>query len=250
MRSARSNLDVGIVLNLSPVYSATDSPPIRFSRRERTACWFAGTWTPCCAVEYPQDILELSRRRCPSHPRRGHAMIFRTAGLSRRELLLPDRFDGRTPISFPPAKASPSPTWVGKWRRRSLLTCFCAWIGSTNYRPCSLPKNGAAYPDLVIGRRASRMKSGAPILRLTYGPSRTPIDQGVDVARLFRWVAASTTLNGPWDIPSALGSTMSTMRRRLAFEAQRVWYKNLADSFNRNPSRHGSHVNWDHGPLV
>ena len=58
MRSARSNLEVGIVLNLSPVYSATDSAAdTQLAAREDGLLvrWYMDA---LLSAEYPADILE------------------------------------------------------------------------------------------------------------------------------------------------------------------------------------------------
>ena len=58
LRSARSNLDVGIVLNLSPVYSATDSPADRILASREDGLLVRWYMDALLRGEYPQDILE------------------------------------------------------------------------------------------------------------------------------------------------------------------------------------------------
>lgn len=66
MRSARSNLKVGIVLNLSPVYSATDSAADTLHAAREDGLLVRWYMDALLRGEYPTDVLEFSR---PMRPR-------------------------------------------------------------------------------------------------------------------------------------------------------------------------------------
>ena len=74
MRSARSNLDVGIVLNLSPVYSATDSPADTMLAAREDGLLVRWYMDALLRGEYPADILEYLAADAP-HVKDGDAQL-------------------------------------------------------------------------------------------------------------------------------------------------------------------------------
>jgi beta-glucosidase len=74
MRSARSNLDVGIVLNLSPVYSASDSPADRNLASREDGLLVRWYMDALLRGKYPADILEYLAADVP-HVKDGDAQL-------------------------------------------------------------------------------------------------------------------------------------------------------------------------------
>src|ERR1700722_2915538 len=117
MRSARSNLDVGIVLNLSPVYSASDSPADRNLASREDGLLVRWYMDALLRGEYPADILEYLAADAP-HSQAGDAqLIAQTLDFLGVNYYNPIVRSRGGPFHRP-AKALPSPTWVGRWRHR------------------------------------------------------------------------------------------------------------------------------------
>src|SRR5258708_18645109 len=74
MRSSRSNLDVGIVLNLSPVYSASDSPADTTLASREDGLLVRWYMDALLRGEYPADILEYLAADAPD-VREGDAQL-------------------------------------------------------------------------------------------------------------------------------------------------------------------------------
>ena len=233
MRSSCSNIDVGIVLNLSPVYSATDSPADTLLASREDGLLVRWYMDALLRGRVSAGHFGISRRRMhPSRQGWGHAVDCEPLDFLGVNYYYPIvSVAGR---AFSPARAGCRCHRHGMGGGAGEIDrlAVCAWIATTTCRPCSSPKT--ARP-IGIGSltAASRMMSGALILRSHIRAIADAIDQGVDVRGYFVW---SLLDNFEW----ASGYTKRFGIYHVDYETQvRIlkhsgfWYKTLAAAFNR-----------------
>ncbi len=232
MRSARSNLDVGIVLNLSPVYSATDSPADKILASREDGLLVRWYMDALLRGEYPQDILEFLAADAPRTHAGDMQLISEPLDFLGVNYYYPIVSMAGRPFS--PAREGVPVTDMGWEVAPTKFTDLLLRLDREyELPPLFITENGAAYPDLVIDGGVKDEE------RRTYIETHiraiaNAIDQGVDVRGYFVW---SLLDNFEW----ALGYTKRFGIYYVDYETQArilkrsgFWYKNLADSFNRN----------------
>jgi beta-glucosidase len=231
MRSARSNLDVGIVLNLSPVYSATDSPADRVLASREDGLLVRWYMDALLRGEYPQDILEYLAADAP-HVKDGDARL----------IAEPLDFIGVNyyyPIvsiaarQFSPAREGVPVTDMGWEVAPAKFTDLLLRLDRDyDLPPLFITENGAAYPDLVIdGGVKDEERRG--YIETHIRAIADAIDQGVDVRGYFvwslldnfEWAAGYTKRFGIYYVDY---QTQARILKRSGF-----WYKDLAAAFNQ-----------------
>jgi beta-glucosidase len=231
LRSARSNLDVGIVLNLSPVYSASDSPADKLLASREDGLLVRWYMDALLRGEYPQDILEYLAADAP-HTQDGDMELisepldFLGVNYYYPIVSMPGR-------PFSPGREGVPVTDMGWEVAPAKFTDLLLRLDRDyDLPPLFITENGAAYSDLVIDGGVKDEDRRAYIethIRAT----ADAIDQGVDVRGYFVW---SLLDNFEW----ALGYTKRFGIYYVDYQTQArilkrsgFWYKNLADSFNR-----------------
>jgi beta-glucosidase len=231
MRSSRSNLDLGIVLNLSPVYSATDSPAdtILASREDGLLVrWYMDA---LLRGKYPADILEYLGTDAPG-AQEGDAQLISQP----LDFLGVNYYNPIVSISgrpFSPAREGAAVTDMGWEVAPANFTDLLTRL-DRDYElpPLFITENGAAYRDQVIDGSVKDEDRRAYIeshIRAT----ADAIDQGVDVRGYFvwslldnfEWAAGYTKRFGIYYVDYA---TQARILKRSGF-----WYKDLAAAFNR-----------------
>jgi beta-glucosidase len=231
MRSSRKNLDIGIVLNLSPVYSATDSPADRILASREDGLLVRWYMDALLRGEYPQDILEYLAADAP-HVEDGDARLI--AG--------PLDFIGVNyyyPIvsiaarQFSPAREGAPVTDMGWEVAPAKFTDLLLRLDRDyDLPPLFITENGAAYPDLVIDGGV-RDEERRAYIETHIRAIADAIDKGVDVRGYFVW---SLLDNFEW----AAGYTKRFGIYYVDYQTQaRIlkrsgsWYKDLAAAFNQ-----------------
>ena len=231
MRSSRSNLDVGIVLNLSPVYSATDSPADRMVASREDGLLVRWYMDALLRGEYPQDILEYLAADAPQVEDGDAQLIAEPLDFLGVNYYYPIvSIEGRP---FSPAREGVPVTDMGWEVAPANFTDLLLRLDRDyDLPPLFITENGAAYPDLVIdgGVKDEERRS---YIETHIRAIANAIDQDVDVRGYFVW---SLLDNFEW----ALGYTKRFGIYYVDYETQArilkrsgFWYKNLADSFNR-----------------
>jgi beta-glucosidase len=231
MRSSRKNLDIGIVLNLSPVYSATDSPADRILASREDGLLVRWYMDALLRGEYPQDILEYLAADAP-----------RVKDGDARLIAEPLDFIGVNyyyPIvsiaarQFSPAREGVPVTDMGWEVAPAKFTDLLLRLDRDyDLPPLFITENGAAYPDLVIDGGVSDEERRAYI-ETHIRAIADAIDKGVDVRGYFVW---SLLDNFEW----AAGYTKRFGIYYVDYQTQaRIlkrsgsWYKDLAAAFNQ-----------------
>src|ERR1700732_776431 len=231
MRSSHSNLGVGIVLNLSPVYSATDSPAdtILASREDGLLVrWYMDA---LLRGEYPADILEYLAADAP-RTQVGDAQLI----AQRVDFLGVNYYNPIVSIAerpFSPAREGVAVTDMGWEVAPANLTDLLLRLGRDyDLPPLFITENGAAYPDQVIDGGV-RDEDRRAYIESHIRAIADAIDQGVDVRGYFVW---SLLDNFEW----AAGYTKRFGIYYVDYQTQArilkqsgFWYKDLAAAFNR-----------------
>jgi beta-glucosidase len=231
MRSSRSNLDLGIVLNLSPVYSATDSPAdtILASREDGLLVrWYMDA---LLRGKYPADILEYLGADAPGAEEGDAQLISQPLDFLGVNYYNPIVSIAGRPFS--PAREGAAVTDMGWEVAPANFTDLLTRL-DRDYElpPLFITENGAAYRDQVIDGSVKDEDRRAYIeshIRAT----ADAIDQGVDVRGYFvwslldnfEWAAGYTKRFGIYYVDYA---TQARILKRSGF-----WYKDLAAAFNR-----------------
>jgi beta-glucosidase len=231
MRATRSNLDLGIVLNLSPVYPASDSPADTLLASREDGLLVRWYMDALLRAEYPQDILEYLSTDAP-RVEDGDAQViaqpidFLGVNYYNPIVSVPGR-------AFSPARAGAVVTDMGWEVAPANFTDLLMRLDRDYDLPALfITENGAAYRDLVIDggvkdedRRAyieSHIRAVADAL-----------DAGVDVRGYFvwslldnfEWAAGYTKRFGIYYVDYA---TQARILKSSGF-----WYQGLASAFNQ-----------------
>jgi beta-glucosidase len=232
MRAIRPKLDVGIVLNLSPVYAASEAASDQeLAAREDG---FLVRWYMDALFKgaYPEDMLGFLKDQAP-RTQEGDAAIIR----QRLDFLGVNYYH---PIISTPSRPF-SPT------REGVQVTDMGWeVAPTSFTelllrldrdyelpPLYITENGAAYRDTVI-EGGVRDEERRAYIESHVGAVADAVDQGVDVRGYFvwslldnfEWAAGYTKRFGIYyvDYP-----TQARILKRSGF-----WFKNLAAEFQRN----------------
>ena len=231
MRSMRSNLDVGIVLNLSPVYPATDSPADRILASREDGLLVRWYMDALLRGEYPKDILEYLAADAP-HVKDGDAQLIAEP----LDFLGVNYYNPIVSIAgrpFSPAREGAAVTDMGWEVAPANLTDLLLRLDRDyDVPPLFITENGAAYPDLVIDGGV-RDEDRRAYIETHIRAIADAIDQGVDVRGYFvwslldnfEWAAGYTKRFGIYYVDYL---TQARILKRSGF-----WYKDLATAFNR-----------------
>jgi beta-glucosidase len=237
IRSARSNLDVGIVLNLSPVYSATDSPADRMLASREDGLLVRWYMDALLRGEYPQDILEYLAADAPD-AQDGDAQLIAQP----LDFLGVNYYNPIVSIAgrpFSPAREGVPVTDMGWEVAPAKFTDLLLRLDRDyDLPPLFITENGAAYPDLVIDGGV-RDEDRRAYIETHIRAIADAIDQGVDVRGYFvwslldnfEWAAGYTKRFGIYYVDY---QTQARILKRSGF-----WYKDLAAAFHRT---HGDRV--------
>jgi beta-glucosidase len=231
MRSARSNLDVGIVLNLSPVYSATDSPADTTLASREDGLLVRWYMDALLRGEYPADILKYLAADAP-HVHDGDAQLIAQPldflGVNYYYPII--SVAGRP---FSPGREGAAVTDMGWEVAPANLTDLLLRLDRDyDLPPLFITENGAAYPDLVIDGGV-RDEDRRAYIESHIRAIADAIDRGVDVRGYFVW---SLLDNFEW----AAGYTkrfgiyyVDYLTQDRILKRSGSWYKDLAAAFNR-----------------
>jgi beta-glucosidase len=231
MRTSRSNLDVGIVLNLSPVYSASDSPADKTQASREDGLLVRWYMDALLRGEYPADILEYLAADAPRGEPGDAQLIAQPLDFLGVNYYHPIVSTAGRP--FATAREGVAVTDMG-WEvaPANFTELLLRLDRDYDLPPLFITENGAAYRDRVVDGGVSDED------RRSYIESHVraiadAIDQGVDVRGYFVW---SLLDNFEW----AAGYTKRfgiyyvdypTQARILKHSG--IWYKGLAAAFNR-----------------
>jgi beta-glucosidase len=231
MRSARSNLDVGIVLNLSPVYSASDSPADKILASREDGLLVRWYMDALLRGKYPQDILEYLAADAP-RVRDGDAQLiaepldFLGVNYYYPIVSIPGR-------PFSPGREGVPVTDMGWEVAPAKFTDLLLRLDRDyDLPPLFITENGAAYPDLVIDGGV-RDEDRRAYIETHIRAIADATDQGVDVRGYFvwslldnfEWAAGYTKRFGIYYVDY---QTQARILKRSGF-----WYKDLAAAFHR-----------------
>jgi beta-glucosidase len=231
MRSTRSNLDVGIVLNLSPVYSATDSPADRILASREDGLLVRWYMDALLRGEYPQDILEYLAADAPRVQDGDAQLIAEPLGFLGVNYYNPIVSIAGRPFS--PAREGVPVTDMGWEVAPAKFTDLLLRLDRDyDLPPLFITENGAAYPDLVIDGGV-RDEDRRAYIETHIRAIADAIDQGVDVRGYFvwslldnfEWAAGYTKRFGIYYVDY---QTQARILKRSGF-----WYKDLAAAFHR-----------------
>jgi len=234
MRSSRSNIDIGIVLNLSPVYSASDSPADTMLASREDGLLVRWYMDALLRAEYPADILEYLGRDAPV-PLPGDAQLI-AQPLDFLGVNYYNPIVSTAERSFSPAREGAVVTDMGWEVAPATFTDLLTRLDRDyDLPPLFITENGAAYRDLVIDggvkdeERRSYIESHIRAIA-------DAIDEEVDVRGYFvwslldnfEWAAGYTKRFGIYYVDY---QTQARILKRSGF-----WYKDLAAAFNRTRS--------------
>jgi beta-glucosidase len=231
MRSARSNLDVGIVLNLSPVYSATDSPADTMLASREDGLLVRWYMDALLRGEYPADILKYLAVDAPDVHDGDAQLIAQPLDFLGVNYYYPIISIAGRPFS--PGREGAAVTDMG-WEvaPENLTDLLLRLNRDYDLPPLFITENGAAYPDLVIDGGV-RDEDRRAYIESHIRAIADAIDRGVDVRGYFVW---SLLDNFEW----AAGYTKRFGIYYVDYPTQdRIlkrsgsWYKDLAAAFNR-----------------
>ena len=231
IRGTRGNLDVGIVLNLSPVYSASDSPADKTLASREDGLLVRWYMDGLLRGEYPQDILAYLGADAPRVQDGDAQLIAQPLDFIGVNYYNPIVSVAGRPFS--PARDGAPVTDMGWEVAPANFTDLLQRL-DRDYElpPLFITENGAAYPDAVIDGGVGDED------RRTYIESHIravadAIDQGVDIRGYFVW---SLLDNFEW----AAGYTKRFGIYYVDYQTQArilkrsgLWYKDLAAVFNR-----------------
>jgi len=231
MRSARSNLDVGIVLNLSPVYSATDSAADRMLASREDGLLVRWYMDALLRGEYPKDILEYLAADAPQVKDGDAQLIAEPLDFLGVNYYYPIVSIAERPFS--PAREGVPVTDMGWEVAPAKFTDLLLRLDRDyDLPPLYITENGAAYPDLVVDGGIKDEERRAYI-ETHIQAIADAIDQGVDVRGYFvwslldnfEWAAGYSKRFGIYYVDY---QTQARILKRSGF-----WYKDLAAAFNR-----------------
>jgi beta-glucosidase len=231
MRSARSNLEVGIVLNLSPVYSATDSAAdTQLAAREDGLLvrWYMDA---LLHAEYPADILEYLAADAPLTQAGDAQLIAQPLDFLGVNYYHPIVSTAGRPFST--ARQGVAVTDMG-WEvaPANFTELLMRLDRDYDLPPLFITENGAAYRDLVIDGGVKDEERRAYI-ESHIRAIADAVGQGVDVRGYFVW---SLLDNFEW----AAGYSKRFGIYYVDYQTQArilkqsgFWYKKWAAAFNQ-----------------
>jgi beta-glucosidase len=231
MRSSRGNIDVGIVLNLSPVYSATDSPAdtAQASREDGLLVrWYVDA---LLRGEYPADILEHLAADAPQTQAGDAQLIAQPLDFLGVNYYHPIISSVTRPFS--PARDGANVTDMGWEVAPARFTDLLVRLDREyDLPPLFITENGAAYRDTVVDGCVQDEDRRAYIESHVRAIADA-IERGVDVRGYFvwslldnfEWAAGYTKRFGIYYVDYA--SQARILKRSGA------WYKSFAAAFNR-----------------
>jgi beta-glucosidase len=231
MRSRRSDIDVGIVLNLSPVYSASDSPADRMLASREDGLLVRWYMDALLTGRYPSDILEYLYGDAPS-TQSGDAQLI-AQPLDFLGINYYNPIVSTAERSFSPARDGAAVTDMGWEVAPANFTELLTRLDRDyDLPPLFITENGAAYRDLLVDGDIKDEDRRAYI-ESHIRAIADAIDRGVDVRGYFvwslldnfEWASGYTKRFGIYyvDYP-----TQTRILKRSGF-----WYKDLAGAFNR-----------------
>jgi beta-glucosidase len=235
MRSSRTDIDVGIVLNLSPVYSATDSPADTMLASREDGLLVRWYMDALLRGEYPADILEYLAADAPDVREGDAQLIAKPLDFLGVNYYNPIVSTAGRPFS--PAREGAAVTDMGWEVAPANFTDLLMRLDRDyDLPPLFITENGAAYRDLVVDGGVMDEERRAYI-ESHIRAIADAIDRGVDVRGYFVW---SLLDNFEW----AAGYTKRFGIYYVDYQTQArilkqsgLWYKDLAAAFNRRHRR-------------
>jgi beta-glucosidase len=231
MRSARSNLEVGIVLNLSPVYSATDSAADTLLAAREDGLLVRWYMDALLRGHYPADILEHLAADAPLTHAGDAQLIAQPLDFLGVNYYHPIVSTAERPFS--PARQGVAVTDMG-WEVAPANFTELLMRLDRDYAlpPLFITENGAAYRDLVIDGGVKDEDRRAYI-ESHIRAIADAVGQGVDVRGYFVW---SLLDNFEW----AAGYSKRFGIYYVDYQTQArilkqsgFWYKKWAAAFNQ-----------------
>jgi len=231
MRSARSNLDIGIVLNLSPVYAATASPADQHVAAREDGLLVRWYMDALLRGAYPADVLSYLGADAPKALAGDEALIAQPLDFLGVNYYHPIISSAALPFSH--AREGVPVTDMGWEVAPAGFTDLLLRLDRDyDLPPLYITENGAAYRDTLVDGAINDDERRAYI-ESHVSAVADAIDAGVDVRGYFLW---SLLDNFEW----ASGYTKrfgiyyvdyATQARIL--KASGFWFRNLANAFHR-----------------
>ena len=231
MRSSRSDIEVGIVLNLSPVYSATDSPADTVQALREDGLLVRWYMDALLRGEYPADILEHLGADVPRTQAGDAQLIAQPLDFLGVNYYHPIVSSAARPFS--PARDGAEVTDMGWEVAPARFTDLLVRLHREyDLPPLFITENGAAYRDTVVDGCVQDEDRRAYIESHVRAIADA-IEGGVDVRGYFvwslldnfEWAAGYTKRFGIYYVDYA---TQARILKRSGF-----WYKSFAAAFNR-----------------
>jgi len=231
IRSSRSNVDVGIVVNLSPVSSATQSPADRLQASREDGLLVRWYLDALLRGEYPADVLEYLAADAPKTDAGDAQLIAQPLDFLGVNYYHPIVSTVTRPFS--PARDGAAVTDMGWEVAPAQFTELLLRIDREyELPPLFITENGAAYRDTVIEGGIQDEDRRAYIESHVCAVADA-IERGVDVRGYFvwslldnfEWASGYTKRFGIYYVDYA---TQARILKRSG-----IWYKNLAAAFNR-----------------
>jgi beta-glucosidase len=238
IRGSRSGIEVGMVVNLSPVSAATDSPADKLQAVREDGMLVRWYMDALLRAEYPQDVLEFLASDAPETQPGDAQLIAQPLDFLGVNYYHPIVSTAERPYS--PARSGATVTDMGWEVAPGQFTELLRRLHREyELPPLLITENGAAYRDTLINGRVEDED------RLNYIESHIravadAIESGVDVRGYFLW---SLLDNFEW----ALGYTKrfglyyvdyATQTRTL--KRSGYWYRDFAAAFARMADRLGA----------
>ena len=231
MRSARQNLDIGIVLNLSPVYAASASPADQLLAAREDGLLVRWYLDALLRGTYPSDILQYLGPDAPQVQAADERLICQPLDFLGVNYYSPIRSVATRPFS-PTREGVPVTDMGWEVAPASFTDLLLRLDRDYDLPPLYITENGAAYRDTLV-EGAVKDEERRAYIESHVSAVADAIDQGVDVRGYFLW---SLLDNFEW----ASGYTKrfgiyyvdyATQARTLKHSG--FWFKNLAAAFHR-----------------
>ena len=226
IRAAKSKADVGIVLNLSPVYAATNSDVDTMHARledGRLARWYMDA---LFSGRYPADVLEYLGADAPRAQEGDAALIAETCDFLGINYYYPIVSSGENPAATASSSAAAITDMGWEVAPASLADLLMRLDRDYELPPIYITENGAAYQDRMVEGRVEdeprRQYIESHLIALAEA-----MKNGVNVKGYFAW---SLMDNFEWaeGYRKRFGIVhvdYATLRRTLKRSA--VWYRDL-----------------------
>lgn len=232
IRSARSNVDVGIVVNLSPVSSATDSPADRLQASREDGLLVRWYLDALLRGEYPADVLEYLAADAPQTQAGDAQLIAQPLDFLGVNYYHPIVSTTTRPFS-PAHEGAKTLTDMGWEVAPEGLTDLLKRLDREyDLPPLFITENGAAYRDTVVDG-AVQDEDRRAYIESHVAAMADAIEQGVDLRGYFvwslldnfEWASGYTKRFGIYYVDYA---TQARILKRSGF-----WYRDLAAAFTR-----------------